>query len=486
MSEYAFDAFISYSHKDLDEAKWLQHKLETYRIPKGIDNTKITGRKFRIFRDQTDLAGVELQEALQKELNASEYLIVICSPSSASSVWVNEEIRYFRSLGRENNIIPFIIAGEPETDKKDLECYPPMLRDMEDRHMLGTNIQEIGKNKAFLKLVSIMLDVRFNRLVDREKQRKRRLALIVGSSAAVIVAVVAGLLINNAVISQKNHELIYDIYGAALIRIAQKDYEDILPEEIEYLKDSANEGNAQAILFLSDFYKNGWGGEKDPEAAFDIITKGANAGDTACMAVLSNFYSEGTGTPVDDEQAFFWAQKAAEAGNSDAMLSLAAYYEKGAGTDADPQKAFEWYEKAALKDNDIAIHALAMCYLLGTGTDQDYSKAFEWEMKLAEKGLADDPAMETEQEKLFRYEYEIPMYNIGRMYQFGYGVEEDPEMAYYWYRKAADAGEGEAAYMVGWCTENNYGTKDAALEWYKRAAELGWADAEADIERLSH
>ena len=85
MAEYVYDAFISYSHSDMQWAKKLQHKLETFPIPK--DMTEATGgrRKLRAFRDQTDLTGAELEAALQKELDASNYLIVICSPASASS-----------------------------------------------------------------------------------------------------------------------------------------------------------------------------------------------------------------------------------------------------------------------------------------------------------------------------------------------------------------------------------------------------------------
>ena len=35
----------------------------------------------------------------------------------------------------------------------------------------------------------------------------------------------------------------------------------------------------------------------------------------------------------------------------------------------------------------------------------------------------------------------------------------------------------DGMYMTGWCTENGYGTADAALEWYRRAAEKGSAEA---------
>ena len=64
---FVYDAFISYSHRDMDWAKWLQHRLENYRIPKDLCDRGERGNHLKVFRDQTDLAGVELQQALRKE-----------------------------------------------------------------------------------------------------------------------------------------------------------------------------------------------------------------------------------------------------------------------------------------------------------------------------------------------------------------------------------------------------------------------------------
>ena len=178
--DYIFDAFISYSHRDLNWGKWLQRRLETFHIPVDMCVDRPNGQKLRVFRDQTDLAGTGLQNSLRQNLQASRFLIVICSPSSAASSWVNEEVQYFVSQGRVDKIIPFIVDGEPKSDDPALECFPPALRNIPGYTHLGANIREIGKNKAFLKTVSILLDVRFGRLVNWEKQRKLRTVLVAG------------------------------------------------------------------------------------------------------------------------------------------------------------------------------------------------------------------------------------------------------------------------------------------------------------------
>ncbi|MBR3170449.1 MAG: toll/interleukin-1 receptor domain-containing protein [Lachnospiraceae bacterium] len=464
-SEYTFDAFISYSHRNQNWGKWLQRKLETFPIPNDMRGDRPRGQKLRIFRDQTDLAGTGLQDSLRQNLDVSEYLIVICSPASAASPWVNEEVQYFISLGRIDKIIPFIVDGEPESDDPALECFPKALRSTEGYTILGANIHEIGKNKAFLKVVSILLHVRFGRLVDREKQRKIRTALITGLTAAVIAAIIGTLLWQNNLISKKNDELNYDIYGAAIVSISQKDV--IEPADVAFLKSSAEQGNTMAMVFLIDCYKHGWGIEKDDSQTFYWSQKGAELGDTVCMMSLANCYDDGIGTEQDRKKSFDLSLKAANAGNATGMFHTAICYEKGMGVEKDPVEAYKWYKKSALKGYDLGIYNLALCYRFGIGTKQNNNRAFIWMRKLALTGNA------------------LGMYNLGLMYQTGYGVHADPETAYFWYRKAADAGDADGAYMTGWCLENKYGVTDPALEWYKKAAALGNTQAEEALTRLS-
>ena len=357
MDEYTFDAFISYSHRDLKWGRWLQRRLETFRLPREVREQRPNRPRLRVFRDQTDLAGAELQQALHKELQASRYLIVICSPASASSRWVAEEIAYYQSLGREEQVLPFIVDGEPNSDHLDLECYPAPLRSSEGKDPLGANIREIGKNKAFLKLMATLLDVRFNRLVDREKQRRRRTLLISGAATLVLLLSGGGLLWRNAVISRENEALSYDIYGAAIVSIAQKDV--IEPEDVAFLRVSAEAGNQNAILLLADCCQNGWGMEADPEAAFSWFMKAAEAGDPQGMLAISNCYHDGIGTAVDPEQSFLWDIRAAEANHPAGMLNVGICYENGFGTQADPQQAVIWYQKSAEAGYDLGIYNLA-------------------------------------------------------------------------------------------------------------------------------
>lgn len=172
-------AFISYNHKDKDAASWLQKKLESYKLPTEIHNEFEDSRYLRpVFRDKTDLNTGILSEELKKNLISSKYLIVICSPNSANSKWVNDEVTVFLEMGRADRIVPFIIDGTPHSDEN--ECLPKALRELKDnKEILGININEVGKQKAFVKLVSKMLEVDFDVLWQRYRRqvRNRRIAI---------------------------------------------------------------------------------------------------------------------------------------------------------------------------------------------------------------------------------------------------------------------------------------------------------------------
>lgn len=107
---YAYWAFISYKHCDEIAARRLHAAIETYRLPKRLVGLPghfgaTPPRLFPIFRDRDELAGSSnLSASIKTALDQSRSLIVICSRETPASHWVNEEIAYFRSLGRGDRI----------------------------------------------------------------------------------------------------------------------------------------------------------------------------------------------------------------------------------------------------------------------------------------------------------------------------------------------------------------------------------------------
>ena len=135
-SGYKYWAFVSYSHRDEQSAKWLHEGIETYKIPGALVGKPLHGgstprRMFPLFRDRDELAGAaELGAQIRRALEQSLYLIVICSPQAAVSPWVNREVQAFKALGREDRVLCLIVDGEPNADLQsgELECFPPAVR----------------------------------------------------------------------------------------------------------------------------------------------------------------------------------------------------------------------------------------------------------------------------------------------------------------------------------------------------------------------
>lgn len=195
-STFKYFAFISYSSKDTEWGKRLQKKLERYKMPatlcieRGWERRPINP----VFFAPTDILPGGLTEELQERLRASRHLIVICSPNSAQSDWVGEEIKYFHSLGRTKNIHFFIIKGTPHSGDPKTECIHPIVNKLELPEILGANIHEkvyfrpwLNRERAYVQLISKLLGVEFDAIWQRHKRMlvRRAIAWAVGSVAVV-------------------------------------------------------------------------------------------------------------------------------------------------------------------------------------------------------------------------------------------------------------------------------------------------------------
>ena len=193
---YEYFAFISYKHEDMRWAKWLQQQIETYRLPSIIrKQAPHLPKQIRpVFRDQTDISSGPLLQNLRQELQDSRFLIVLCSPAAAKSEWVNREVQHFIDMGREDRIIPFVVAGTPNAANPEEECFPAILRG-DQRAMLGVSVPELGKEKAFVKVVAKLLGLKFDQLWDRHRRRQRRQRLFraVLAVAVLMAATMGGL-----------------------------------------------------------------------------------------------------------------------------------------------------------------------------------------------------------------------------------------------------------------------------------------------------
>src|SRR3954464_14319518 len=93
---FRYAAFISYRHVEPDRqwAQWLHSALETYRVPKRLAQERGLPRRVgRVVRDEEELpASSDLNNEIERALEQSRYLIVVCSPRTPESRWVNREV----------------------------------------------------------------------------------------------------------------------------------------------------------------------------------------------------------------------------------------------------------------------------------------------------------------------------------------------------------------------------------------------------------
>ena len=494
---FKYYAFISYSHKDKKIARKLQRRLERYHLPSALQRSyqDLPKKLSPVFIDDSDLIGRgTLKTALQENLDLSNYLIVVCSPNSARSEYVNDEVDYFIKNGRGDRIIPLIIDGTPHASDTSQECFPPSILALpREKEPLGIDLKQYGMRYSFLRVIATILKLDLDEFITRDaRERKRKIMIFTPIAAAI--AIIAGLLAWYSVTS-------FDFFsvsdpaaqnGIALTYYVKHDY----IKAAEWFEKAAAQGNADAQTFMGNLYRDGLGVEQDYIKAKEWHEKASAQGHADAQFNLGYLYQEGLGVGQDYEKAREWYEKAAAQGHTHAVDNLVYLYENvkfkyeysiekyAEQGDADSQfalalmyedverdyvKAREWLEKAAAQGHTNAQISLAYLYTNGLGVERDYLKAMEWYEKAATQG--DTHAQ----------------FNIAYLYEKGLGVEQDYLRAAEWYEKAAVQGNASAQSNLGYFYINGLGVGqdyEKAREWYRKAAAQGNAGAINNLEFL--
>jgi tetratricopeptide (TPR) repeat protein len=206
---FKYRAFISYAHADTRAVKRLHRRLESFRIDKDLIGRQtaqgpVPPTLRPIFRDRDDFtAGHSLTEQTLAAISASAALIVLCSPTSAKSHYVNEEIRLFRSRHPDRPVVPVIIDGTPGGAAD--ECFPPALRfavsadgtiTETPEEPLAADVRESGDGFALAvaKVVARLIDLPTDDVFRRaERDRRRRARVRNGIIAALALLALAAV-----------------------------------------------------------------------------------------------------------------------------------------------------------------------------------------------------------------------------------------------------------------------------------------------------
>jgi WD40 repeat protein len=197
-----YNAFISYSRKDVEFATKFEKALERFRPPKGL--TKET-RFLNIFRDQADFVGVDYFKSIEKDLRNSRKLLVICSPAARDSEYVSDEIRRFAKSNGPENIVPVIIAGVPNNEARPGDenklAFPgalteslelPLAADFREFDADNDRIDKGRFSAAWYTVLANILDVSRAEVEKREERRRRRkFATVISITGTIILALAA-------------------------------------------------------------------------------------------------------------------------------------------------------------------------------------------------------------------------------------------------------------------------------------------------------
>lgn len=195
-NEYLYDAFISYRHAEPDKyvAENLHRELESFKLPRNLikkldDSKKV--RINRVFRDRDELPiASNLADPITQALEASEFLLVICSPRLLESLWCKKEIELFMQMHDRDHVLAVLIEGEPD------DSFPDELRYIENKRVnadgtvsveriateplaadvRGKNHREIKKKikEEVLRLAAPMFDCSYDELKQRHRERRIR------------------------------------------------------------------------------------------------------------------------------------------------------------------------------------------------------------------------------------------------------------------------------------------------------------------------
>lgn len=268
-------------------------------------------------------------------------------------------------------------------------------------------------------------------------------------------------------------------------------------KNLKLISARAARGDVAAMQELAKACETGAGTPQNFQKAFSLYKKAANSGYINAMYSLGRCYENGIGTPPDLDKALFWYDKAAGMGMAHAYKNAADMYQKKGGKE-NLEKAFELFEKGARSYVPSCIYALGCCYEEGIGVDKDSLKAVEFMRAAAALGISKAQlymakayesgksvkkdaakALDYYMKAATRGEVEAKIF-LAPKFESGDGVAKSPETAFAYYLEGAQAGDALCQKKAAdfYYTNNNKDTEAyRAFFWYKKASDAGFVGA---------
>lgn len=253
-------------------------------------------------------------------------------------------------------------------------------------------------------------------------------------------------------------------------------------EAADILSGLVEDGHPIAMYHLGRAFKNGWGVAADFDHARHLFKDAVRFGFVFRGEVayeIGRLYQRSAGIDCN-RIALEWFLKSLSWDYPKAHVQLAKHYERGLGIDRDLDRAFDHYEQAAIAGYPSSTINYARILLRGKyGTAPDPDRALYW-AKRAMQGLA----------KKARDGSPSAAKTLGRIHRDGEFVDHDPARALEWFRRAADLGDpgGMHDLALFLLSAQNPNRRDSdveqALSWLTLAAKAKHGGAMTALGRL--
>lgn len=197
----------------------LHRMLEQYVVPK---EHRRNGEKHlgKVFRDLNELPlSSDLNADICEALDESENLIVVCTPETPKSMWVQREIEYFISKHGHEHVFVVLADGtmDESVPKHIVNVYGEdgvtVVRQAEPLAAMIVANTKLQRSKKLrmekLRLIAGMLGCPYDSLFQREKRRRlQRYMTLIGVMLGFAVLFISMLLLKNDEIAEKNREIV--------------------------------------------------------------------------------------------------------------------------------------------------------------------------------------------------------------------------------------------------------------------------------------
>jgi len=197
--------------------------------------------------------------------------------------------------------------------------------------------------------------------------------------------------------------------------------------------------------------------------ALGLFKKAAVSGDDQAEAALGWLYCEGKNFKKHNYVlAQKWFQKAADQGDGSGECGMGQIYLSGLGTKSDYAQAVQWFQKSADHGDPRGQYTLATCHHFGYGLPKDDDKAYHWLQISAAQDY--QPAKDLLKVVEDNYKKAHPPSAV---------TPENPEDDL--------VKDGGAALLKKAVEADNADRHEEAVEYYKRSAKQGNAQAEGQL-----